>query len=245
MKFSYSAIWDDALRMLRAGKAVLLPVAGAFFFLPTLLFGYLAPLPPAADQLMNYASDNMIWLLLVLTLAFIGSLAILVLVLDGDRPTVGAAIGAAFALLWVYFSAAFLAYLLVLVGLFFLLVPGLYLAGRFSMLGPVVVAETKRGTIATLRRTWEMTRGRGWAILGLLLLVYVGLYVAQLAVTFVLGSILLLIDRVGDGGPGIGAFLTIVLSALLGAVLSTIMAVLTAAIYRGLAAEKSVERVFD
>lgn len=248
MKFSYSVVWDDTARMLRGSRALLLAVAGVFFFLPAVVLGYVAPVPANAttlDQLTAYFSDNMWWILLVWTLSFVGSLVMFILVLDERRPTVGGAIAAAFATVGFYFTVSLLAYLLVLVGLFFFIVPGLYLAARFSAVGPVIVAEPRRGIVATLKRSLEVTKGHGWQVLGLLVIVYLLLYVAQLAVTFVFGSVLLLIDKAGEDGPGIGAFLLELLTAAVGAVFSTIVAVLIAAIYRNLVAGKSVERVFD
>ena len=37
MKFSYSAVWSDTMRMLRQHGSLLLAVAGVFFLLPGLL----------------------------------------------------------------------------------------------------------------------------------------------------------------------------------------------------------------
>ena len=44
MKLSYDAIWQDILAMLKAHADIILVVAGAFMFLPTLAQAiYLAP----------------------------------------------------------------------------------------------------------------------------------------------------------------------------------------------------------
>jgi UPF0716 family protein affecting phage T7 exclusion len=45
MKFSYSAVWNDAARMLKEHGSLLLAIAGVFFLLPGLLLGYFLPQP--------------------------------------------------------------------------------------------------------------------------------------------------------------------------------------------------------
>jgi len=236
MSFSYSAVWDETVLMLKANRALLLPVAAAFLFLPSALGTYVAPPPidPESSQpMLDYYRDNALTLLLVQLVGFVGNLVILVLLLDGRRPTVGAAIGAAFGMLLFYLLVTLLSGAMIFGGLMLLIVPGLYLIGRLAATGSVLVAEGRRNPIDIIRRSFEITKGRGWAVLGLMLLVGVAYYILMLAVTFVFGSMLLLIDRASGGGTG--QFLLLVIGAALGAAFNTVLVALSAAIYRRLA----------
>ena len=71
-------------------------------------------------------------------------------------------------------------------GFFLLLVPGIYFAIKLSLYGPVCVLET--GDIGCIRRSWNLTQGITWKILGVMVL----LMILTLAVSIipVVGSIL-------------------------------------------------------
>src|SRR5438874_13752570 len=99
MKFSYNAIWDYTLALLRAHFPLVVAIAGVFIFLPTLLIGYVFPAPAGAgdpqtqlNALFAYYGTTWPWQLLDLVIVMIGTLAVLILVLDRTRPTVGGAI---------------------------------------------------------------------------------------------------------------------------------------------------------
>lgn len=236
MQFSYSAVWDDTVRMLRANASLLLAVAGAFLFLPSVVVGFIAPQPTgqiSMAAMMDYVAANWPLLLLVNLIGITGNLAILTLVLDHGRPTVGAAIRAAFMLLPFYVLASLVSGFLIFIGTLALILPGLYAIGRLAVLAPVMVAEARHQPVDAVRRTFEVSRRRGWAILGLILLVVIAFYIVNVAATTVLGSIFLLIDRAG-GGPGVGAFLLLLLESALGAAFSTLLIVLIGSIYRRL-----------
>lgn len=65
--------------------------------------------------------------------------------------------------------AALLATVLVVIGLFLLIVPGLYLAGRLSLAGPAIVIG-RRGPVAGLRTSWALTEGGTVQTLGIVVL---------------------------------------------------------------------------
>lgn len=243
MSISYSAAWDDMVRTLRANSALLLPVAGVFLFLPTVVASYFAPQPRAGtiEALITHFADNWVLLLVVNLIGFVGNLALLVLALDGRRPTVAAAIRTAFLLLPAYFLVSLLSGFLIFLGLMLFVLPGLYLIGRLAATGPVLVAEGRRNPVDIVKRSFALTKGKGWAVLGLILLLFIAFYVVSLAITFVLGSALLLLDRAGGGG--VGAFLLLVLSAAVGAAFNMVLVVLIAALYRRIAAAPSVPGV--
>ena len=71
-------------------------------------------------------------------------------------------------------------------GFVLLFVPGIYFAIKLSLFGPLCVLET--GDIGCIRRSWYLTHGRTWKILGVLVL----LLIISLVVSIipVVGSIL-------------------------------------------------------
>jgi hypothetical protein len=97
--------WNDALRLLRGSREVILVVAGVFFFLPYLAFMLVAPDPmaglgPAQPQDMQEMVKRMsafysqVWwaMALIALLQAVGMLGLLALLTDRRRPTVGEAL---------------------------------------------------------------------------------------------------------------------------------------------------------
>jgi len=246
MKFSYTAIWNDTVGMLRANASLLAALAGAFIFLPALLTAYFLPQPEPTGinemirQFREYFAANWPWVLLGGLAGMVGAIAILQLLLGRAGRTVGEIIAAAFALLPFYFLATLLSNLLLVIGLLCLIVPGLYLIGRLAPIGPVVVAESRRNPVDAIKRAFDLTKGRGWAVAGLFLLVAVAGGLISLAVNAVLGIPFALL-----GGDGVGRLLAMVVHALTGAILTTVLIVLAAAIYRALGHRDSAAAAVD
>jgi hypothetical protein len=235
MSFSYNRVWDETVRTVRGNASLLVAVAGVFIFLPTLIAAYLAPAPQAQTMaaMGEYYRENFLTLLIAQIVSFIGNLAVLTLVLDDRRPTVGGSITGAFGMLPAYFLVSLLSGLMILGGLMLLIVPGLYLVGRLSAAGPALVAERRRNPFDIISRSFAITKGNGWAVLGLIILVFVAFYILMLALTLVIGSMLLLIDRAS--GASIGSFLLLILTSATTAAFNTVLMVLVASIYRNLA----------
>jgi len=244
MKFSYTAVWDDTTAMLRAHGSLIAALAGVFLFLPGLLLAVLLPHPTTTDAsrafevLRDYYVANALWLFLGGLVSMAGTIAILKLLLGPRGTSVGGAIAAAVPILPFYFLAAFLANLALLVGFLLLIVPGLYLFGRLAPLGAVVVAENRRNPIDAIARCFALTKGRGWAVLGFVLLVAVAGIVTTMVADGLLGVLLILL-----AGKSLGAFLSSIVNAATGAAFSALFAVLFAALYRRLAEEGSGARV--
>ncbi len=240
MTISFSGVWDDTVRLLRANASLFIAIAGVFLFLPSLIVGYIAPQPTGSagaaggGQLLAYLWQNWQLLLLVNLIGFVGSLALLILALDPERPTVGRAIKVALVLLPTYFVTSLIALVLVGIGLLALILPGLYLMGRLATAGPVIVAENRRNPFDAIRRCFAVTRGSGWANVGLILIVVVTFWVLSLAATIVFGSIFLLFDRSTPGG-GLGALLLLIMQGVIGAAFNVVLVLLLASLYRRLA----------
>lgn len=239
MPLSYSAIWDDLTALLRSHASLIATVAGVFLFLPGLLVAYFLPQPEPVDmgrigQLwMEYLNANWHWLLLNSLVGMVGSIAILLLIFARDI-SVGGAIAAAVALLPTYFIASLLSSLAMGVGIFLLIVPGLYLLGRFAPLNAVVAAEAHRNPIAALRRCWALTRGQGWAILGLFLIVALTAAIIVGIATTLLGIVFILV-----AGQDVGQLLTLIVRTAGNAALIVLLLVLGAALYRRLSEGRS------
>lgn len=235
MTFSYSAVWDDTVRLIRGNASVLAALAGVFIFLPALLMSYFLPmpLPQTAEQwvplMEEHLRANWPWILVSNVVNMVGALAILLLLFGKGGPTVGSVILAAFALLPVYFLAYVLSSLLLTVGLVLFILPGAYLFGRMAVLAPVVAVEDRRGPIDAIVRSFQITAGHGWAVIGLIVIVAITAFILTFVVTIIFGSVFLL-----AAGQQVGGLLTLVVSALGSAAFSTLMVILFAAIYRGL-----------
>lgn len=236
MTFSYNAVWDDAVKLLRANGPLLAAVAGVFVFLPVLLVGHFLPPPePSTTDLsqttlliLNHFQDNLIWYALQSLVVMIGTAAMLRLVLV-PGTSVGGALRFGFALLPVYSILVVLANLVVGVGAFFFLLPGLYLLGRLVPAGPAMVGEDRRNPLDALKRGFTLTAGRGWAVLGLLLLVAIPGLVLIVAIQNLVGIGLLL-----AAGPDLGRLLVTILWCALWASLMTVLNMVYAAVYRAL-----------
>lgn len=239
-KFSQNAVWADTLQLTRAHWAALVAIAGAFNFLPVLLVGYFFPLPEIAATDPNamavwrsFIREAALWYVLQSFVVMIGSAAMLRLVF-ARGGTVGGALTFGIMLLPVYSILVVLDGVIVFLGMMLLIVPGLYLWGRLIPAGPAMVAEESRKPIRMIKRSFELTRGNGWQVFGLYVLVLLPGMVLIVAIQQVSGILFILAV-----GQELGTLLTEIILALLGAALSTLLTVLSAAIYRALAAPET------
>jgi hypothetical protein len=236
MRFSYSAVWEDTVRLLRAHGSLAVALAGVFLFLPALVTGHFLPLPETSDpadflpKLAEHFRANVHWMVLSGIVSMAGTLAILMLVFRHGMA-VGGAIGAALAFLPFYFLANFLATISIIIGILFFILPGLYLIGRLLPLAPAMVAENLKNPAAALGRTWALTAGHGWTVLGMFVLVFIAGFILTAVVSGVIGAILVL-----TLSESLSDFLNLVVESLLSAVLQVVTIFLYAAIYRALAA---------
>ncbi len=240
-KFTQNAVWADALRLTRTHWAALIAIAGVFNFLPTLLVNHFYPIPETpADAdfqtqfqlLVAYYRENALPIVLQSFVVMTGSAAMLRLVF-ARGGTVGAAILYAILLLPVYSVLVVLTNLAVGLGFVLLVVPGLYLWGRLLPAGPAMIAEERRNPIDALKRGFALSEGHGWLILSLYLLVAIVGGILMLAVSQLSGIVFIL-----AAGQDLGTLLATILLCAVEAVLTTILTMLTAAVYRALAPQK-------
>jgi len=240
-RFTQNDAWADTLRLTRTHWAALIAIAGVFNFLPVLLVNHFVPWPePAPDTeagraLAIYGAflrHNAIWFVLQSFVIMTGSAAMLRLVFR-KGVTVGGALRFGIMLLPVYSLMLVFINLAVCIGLVLLLVPGLYLVGRLFPASAAMVAEDRRHPIETIRRAFALTGGHGWQILGLYILVALPGAILIYAVEAASGSLFIYL-----AGQELGKLLTGILLAALNAVLTTLITMLTAAVYRALAPQK-------
>ena len=264
MKLSYNAVWEDALALVRAYFPLALAIAGVFMFLPSLLVSYFLPQPetggePSAQQqaMVGYFVQNWPWLALAIAVTVVGTLAILALVLDARRPSVGEAIlrggtatpiylGAMVIVGIGLFLAAFVVSLLLslfvavggtavatLAGLIILILL-FYGSGRLFPLPCVLVGEEERNPIKAIARSLALTRGRGWAIAGLLILILLALAVLGLGVGLAAGTLF----RLFLNEP-LAIFLSLIVNNAVNAAAAAFLTLLSAALYRHLSGRGS------
>jgi len=247
MSFSYNAVWEDTLKLLRRHAPLLAAIAGVFLFLPALLIAVLLPPPvpqaggdpQSAVQLwLDYYGAAGPWLTLESLVAMVGTLAMLRLVFA--RDTVGGALVQGLILTPFYFLLSLICSVMIGFGLILILVPGLYLIGRLAPFSAVLVAENRRNPLDAIRRTFALTKGHGWAILGLVFVVAVVAVIAMGVADTMFGLIFIL-----AAGQELGKLLTAVVASALSAALGTLLVMLYAAIYRALAGTDAVAVAFE
>jgi hypothetical protein len=179
------------------------------------------------------------WFVLGGLFAMVGTAAMLRLVFARES-TVGAALGFGLMLLPFYFLLQLLGGLMVGIGFVLLIVPGLYLIGRVAPAAAVMVAEMRRNPVDTISRSFAITKGRGWAVFGLVFIVgMVGGISVSVADTL-FGIVFHL-----AAGHDLGTLLTAIVSCALSAAFATLIVMLYAAIYRALTASDPVAAAFE
>ncbi len=120
-------------------------------------------------------------------------------------------------------GASILAGIAITIGLFLVIVPGLYLITIWAVIVPVIVLEGS-GALASFGRSHQLVRGRGWHVFATLVLVFVILIVVNL----VLGLIFVALPHVLGNGLS---------SIISGTVIAPFLALVVTLVYYRLAGE--------
>ena len=215
---SIGKAWDEAKAALQANRKLIVPVALRLILLPAVIVSMVEPRTVAGEQAPP--GPWMLVALVMVIVMLVGELAI-VLMVNGWRGSVGEAIGKAarrtptfilaalcfllpvilvFSILlglggvgttatgqidWTNFSAT--AALLVLLCLLALI----YVSVRLMPLIAVVACESI-GPIAALKRSFALTSGNFWRLLGFLLMLAVAFFIVALTVGAVIGTLVTL-----------------------------------------------------
>ena len=256
-KLDTNAAWKEASAIVSANREVLLALAGVFFMLPSLALTVIAGEPEVlpgmkGEQMMAamqayYAKS---WWIILLSAAcqIVGLMAILTLMRDRSRPTVGEAIRsglpgalsylAAQALIVVGLSligglligvAAVISPPLAVVVVLLLTVAMIFVVIRLILVAPVIAVEGIRNPLSAMLRSWRLTQGNFWRIVAFLLLILILFAVVVGIIMVIVGLILALVS---SGEPQ--RIVAAVFSSALGAVGVVYFAGIIAAIHRQL-----------
>lgn len=174
----------DARALWSRERALIVAVGAPFLFLPDLALRLLTPPPPGLpaerteatiavwwDALTTWAQVNCGWYFLAGALAVFGAAALTVLLTDRARPTVAEALARA-ARLWPRFLiASVLAAVPVGLGMW-LIVPGVYLQGRFAAAAAALAGEQPLSAAGALARSWRITGRANAAVFGSVALLF-------------------------------------------------------------------------
>lgn len=229
-----SEAFESARDLFTKNLQLILAVAGVFFVIPQLLLGFMSGsadgIPSELENVTDFSeiiavfndffAANAIWFVLVAVASFIGNLAILVILLDRSRPTVGQAISIAFSLILVYFIMSLLIGFATLIGFILLVVPGIYVAVKFYMAPAIMVAEHKTNPIEAMKASWALSEGNSLTIFFYLLII---------------GIVILVVSLLVEGIAGLlGATIGLVVSALFGGVIAAFNLAVAAGVYKEL-----------
>lgn len=255
--FSISRAWDETRELFRRDGGLFVAVALALIVLPEVVVGIIAPetgaKPTGTDQFLR---------LLAGLIALVGQLSLIRLAL-GPSTTVGDAIGhgarrfppAFGAILLLVLAAAIITLPLALIlgplmgadiahmkaqptgpqaTLVLLLVLFiLALSVRFTLLSPVASAEAA-GPVAIIKRSWNLTRGHYWRLLGFVVLLLVAA-LALLITGSVIGGVLARLLSSGIDRFSLGALILALASGIAQGVFSVMASLMLARVYTQLA----------
>src|SRR5688500_574299 len=278
MKFSMSAAWNDAMALMQGNREVLAIVAGVFFLLPGLVMAvmFAEQQAQAMAALQSMVQGQMlqgeppsvlqaapVWFIVVGLAAFfiqlIGYLALLALMDDRRRPTVGEAIGTAFKYLLPLIGAVILFIVgYVVCALLISLVFGLLIAGigavsttvagllsvilaigllvavfwvmvRLSLIFAEMVLAEKMNPISAYIGSWRLTKGNSFR----LFLFYLLLIIVYMVIYMVIFGLLMSIATLALPDTVAGLLMGVI-SGVVGALFGVVGTAIIAATHRQL-----------
>ncbi|RKF21031.1 hypothetical protein D6851_08780 [Altericroceibacterium spongiae] len=270
-----STAWRDAVSMLNANREVMLIVAGIFSFLPSLAASFLAPpmqIAPAgigdtgedADLIMQQlvqAYTDYWWVFVLMMLAqSVGFIALLALLRDTKRPTVGEALkiglygfipyfvsymllclalGLAIGIVATIFS---LTGVMALVGLAFAVgfVAAIYVMVKCSLTPAIVAIEKVYNPIAMLVRSWKLTKGNSLRLFGFFVLIGVVYLVISMIVGMIVQALYIALGQASVAAQVVNGLV----NGLVGAIATMVFVAVLAAVHHQLAGP-STEQVSE
>jgi hypothetical protein len=242
-----------------AGLFFFLPSFAASLFVPELANPPQPAGPSGADpdaamqalmaQMSATYAENWPLLLAVTVVQFIGSMSLFALLSDRGNPTVGEALETGIRSIPSYIAAQLISALgagLAIglpIGIIAAVAPPavatlaviavipviLYLVIKFSLIAPVIAIEGTRNPIAAIQRSWQLTKGNS---LRIALFLFLLIFTIGIIAALVSGIIGLVLSAIGEPVATIGID---AVSALVNALVTVILLVVTVAIHRQLA----------
>ena len=242
VKFDMGAAWEDTQQLLKSHTALIGTIAGVFLFLPALAFAWFGPAPiePPANADFNQIMESfrasfrqmLPGQIAVAACSIIGTAGILRLWLSRTGTSVGEALTFAATVFPTMLAIQILCGFAIGFGAILLIIPGIYLIGRLSLVTPAVADRGLYNPFEAIRTSWELTRNNGWAIFFFLFLVGLVIVIAGL----IIGGV---VSLVAGSGPGVGRILSGFIEAAFGAIGSLVSTAVAAAVYRQLALRTS------
>ena len=267
-KLDMGKAWTQATGLIGANRDTITAIAGLFFFLPSFAAALLAPemanlqqptgtqgddpqvaMQALIDQMSAVYADNWLLFLGITIAGFVGSISLLALLSDRGNPTVGEALGKGLRSIPSYIAAQLLSALAagfaiglplglvaafapppvtVLVGLV-LVIFAIYLFVKFSLIAPVIAIDEERNPITAIVRSWQLTKGNSLRIFSFFVLLLITVVIIG---ALVQGILTLILSAIGGAVASIGIG---VVGALINTLMSVIFLVVLAAIHRQLA----------
>jgi hypothetical protein len=205
----------DWLALIGIAAFVLVPVSFAQFWVTQVMLGSVSPTAPPTDET---AVQLLVVTLIFLLIQFLIVQPFLVAAVTraaadaylGERVSVGRtyryALSRLLAILWI----TILTLIVTLLGFILLIIPGIIAFVRLALTAPVLIVEDVRGTGA-LRRSWNLTRGSFWRLLGVLILATLIAAVASLIITIPAEVVAVVIGPDGWPVSALGSVLATVL----------------------------------
>ena len=258
-KVSLSTAWDETKAIIARDGKLLATVALALFVLPGVVSDLFSP-QVSAGELPKLGYWTVI-AVIALLISLVGQLAVIRLAI-GSRHTVGETIAHAFRRAPAYVAATItwvLPFALIagaIVGasaeggklspaaalvLVIVFAAAVFLFVRMLMTSPVASAEGI-GPIAIIKRSWELTAGNWWRLLGFFLLFFVAAVIVLAAIGSALGLVVKL--TFGSLEPlTVGALVLALVGQVVAAAISVLLMVMLARIYVQLSGQGQ-EQVF-
>lgn len=264
MQLNSGQAWNDATRMIGANREVVLVLAGVFFLVPLMVMFLLVfgsgfdlgaagadPDPEVVSAQVNALLLKYWWVIAIVALGQLaGAIALLALLGDPRKPTVGEVMGMIPKLILTMIAAQILstfasqalpalaefmpASIQGIISLIALVI-SIYIAVKFSLTSAVIAVDKERNPIAALKQSWALTKGNSLRIFVFFFLLTVTAIVIGLVVALAFG---LVFAALGERFYLIGN--AVVVSGLIAAFYALAYAV-TAAIHRQLAGPSSGE----
>jgi glycerophosphoryl diester phosphodiesterase family protein len=208
---SVGEILDVSFQLYRRHFPALAMVALICSGLPVVLSSYIQ----ASGGMQQHFSLFLVYYAMVLILSSIATAATVFIVSESylGRP-LGAfeALSRAAPLLWRIIACSFLLGLLLMVGFILFLIPGLILLCGLMLAFPALVLEPGISARAALSRSWQLTRGSRWRMLGLLVTLLLLLSIPYIALSSLAAIIL---SGAEPGSPMVGGLMVIVTAGLM------------------------------
>jgi hypothetical protein len=179
-----SGVLGEAWRMYRAHAAHLIIIAAGIYLVAAVLEGLL------------YLANNVVGAVIGALIGFVAAFLVQAALVKAAQDirdgrvdlTIGQTISAAWQVIWPVAGASILAGLAIVIGLFLLIVPGLYLITIWAVIIPAIVIERTR-VFSSFGRSQGLVKGNGWNVFGILVITFLILFAFQLILGLILSSL--------------------------------------------------------